>query len=93
MAHSHLPAIYSAYLHAQLDEVNSLYSMEKQQGGAIPVECLETLLPSQLPPHRLTLKTGATIMPLRNISNRRSLAIGTRMIMDCQGDTQPCHMR
>ena len=36
--------------------------MEEQQGEAVPVEYLNTFLPSGLPPHRLTLKIGAPIM-------------------------------
>ncbi|KAK9918127.1 hypothetical protein WJX75_001449 [Coccomyxa subellipsoidea] len=34
-------------------------SVEEQQSGAVPVEYLDTLLPSELLPHRLTLKIGA----------------------------------
>jgi hypothetical protein len=34
-------------------------SVEEQQSGAVPVEYLNTLLPSELLPHRLTLKIGA----------------------------------
>ena len=56
-------------------------SVEEHQGGAVPVEYLNTLLPSGLPPHRLTLKIGAPIMLLRNISNKRGLANGTGLIV------------
>ena len=56
-------------------------SVEEQQGGAVPVEYLNTLLLSELKPHRLTLKIGAPIMLLRNISNRTGLANGTRLIV------------
>ena len=59
----------------------SVDSMEEHQGGAVHVEYLNTLLPSGLPPHRLTLKIGAPIMLLRNISNKRGLANGTRLIV------------
>ena len=45
------------------------------------MDYLNTLLPSVLRPHRLTLKTGAPIMLLRNISNRMGLAIGIRLIV------------
>ena len=59
----------------------SVDSMEEHQGGAVHVEYLNTLLPSGLPPHCLTLKIGAPIMLLRNISNKRGLANGTRLIV------------
>ena len=39
------------------------------------------MLPSGLPPHRLTLKIGAPIMLLKNISAKRGLANGTRLIV------------
>jgi len=59
----------------------SAISMEEQQGGTTLVEYLNTLLPSGLPPHRLTLKIGGPTMLLRNISNKRGLANGTRLIV------------
>ena len=53
----------------------------KSSRGAVSVNYLNTPLPSQLPPHRLTLKIGAPIMLLGNISSRRGLANGTRLIV------------
>jgi ATP-dependent DNA helicase PIF1 len=44
-----------------------------------PVEFLNTLLMSGLPPHKLWLKVGCPIMLLRNLSN--GLANGTRLIV------------
>lgn len=41
-------------------------SMEEQQGEAIVLEYLNILLPSVLPPNRLSLKIGAPIVLLRN---------------------------
>ena len=58
-------------------------SVEEQQGGALPVEYLNTLLPSELPPHRLTLKIGAPIMLLRNISNRSQGQTMERIGLTC----------
>ena len=45
------------------------------------MEYLNTLLPSELPPHRLTPRIDAPTMLLRNISSKRGLANGTRLIV------------
>jgi len=48
------------------------------------VEYLNTLqevLLSGLPPHRLTPKIGALLVLLKNTSNKRGLANGTRLIV------------
>lgn len=49
--------------------------------STIPVEVLNQLKPSSLPPHKLLLKVGAPIILLRNICAARGLANGTRLIV------------
>ena len=44
-----------------------------------PLEFLNSLEPSGLPPHRLTLKNGMLVMLLRNLSS--TLSNGTRLII------------
>ena len=46
-----------------------------------PIEFLNTLLPSGLPPHKLTLKIGAPIMLLRNMNGARGQANGTQLVI------------
>lgn len=49
--------------------------------SSIPVEVLNNLKPSSLPPHRLLLKKGAPVILLRNVCAARGLANGTRLIV------------
>jgi ATP-dependent DNA helicase PIF1 len=46
-----------------------------------PMEFLNDLNPSGMPPHKLNLKKGALIMLLRNLNTKRGLCNGTRMIV------------
>ena len=46
-----------------------------------PVEYLQSLAPSGLPPHRLVLKVGLPVMLLRNINPEKGLCNGTRLII------------
>ena len=62
---------------------------EGDQNGAYPVEFLNSLTPSRLPPHTLRLRKGMPIMLVRNLNGARGLANGTRAL-DCPGGPQAC---
>ncbi|GAA0144068.1 hypothetical protein LIER_04603 [Lithospermum erythrorhizon] len=53
-----------------LDDMHNLYQQE----------FLNSLAPSNFPPHKLTLKKGAPIMLLRNIDPKSGLCNGTRLL-------------
>ena len=46
---------------------------------AYPVEFLNSVTATGLPPHKLTLKVGAPVMLLRNIDSKKGLSNGTRL--------------
>ena len=47
-----------------------------------PVEYINTLNPSGMPPHKLRLKQGAVVMLLRNLNIKSGLCNGTRLIIE-----------
>ncbi|KAG8372633.1 hypothetical protein BUALT_Bualt12G0086900 [Buddleja alternifolia] len=57
-------------------------SVDDDNNNLYTAEFLNSLSPSGLPPHRLTLKRGSPIMLLRNVAPELGLCHGTRLI--CQ---------
>ena len=48
--------------------------------GLLP-ECLNTLNPANLPPHKLRLRTNCVVILIRNLSINRGLCNGTRLLI------------
>ncbi|XP_057310674.1 uncharacterized protein LOC130648635 [Hydractinia symbiolongicarpus] len=54
---------------------------DEEERNQYPVEFLNSITPSGMPPHCLKLKTGAIVMLLRNIDINNGLCNGTRLII------------
>ena len=44
-----------------------------------PLEFLNSITPTGMPPHKLNLKDGCTVMLLRNLNSKRGLCNGVRL--------------
>ena len=64
------------YIYSSADSV-----AEENQASLYPTEFLNSLTPSGIPPHHLTLKEHAPIMLLRNLDPAKGLLNGTRLIV------------
>ncbi|XP_065323150.1 ATP-dependent DNA helicase PIF1-like [Gordionus sp. m RMFG-2023] len=60
---------------------DSIESDNKDDIMNFPLEFLHTQTPSGMPPHKLTLKVGTIVMLLRNLSPKKGLCNGTRLII------------
>jgi ATP-dependent DNA helicase PIF1 len=60
---------------------DSVEDKEAVDQSLYPIEFLNTLIPSGMPPHKLILKKEAPIMLLRNLSPSEGLCNGTRLII------------
>ena len=69
-----LPGKSRAYYSA--DDIECDEEKERQQ---YPMEYLNSITPSGMPPHALKLKVGAVVMLLRNLDVKKNLCNGTRL--------------
>ncbi|XP_065321187.1 ATP-dependent DNA helicase PIF1-like [Gordionus sp. m RMFG-2023] len=60
---------------------DSIESDNKDDIMNFPIEFLHSQTPSGVPPHKLTLKIGTIVMLLRNLSPKKGLCNGTRLII------------
>ncbi|XP_069602141.1 ATP-dependent DNA helicase PIF1-like [Ranitomeya imitator] len=66
----------------ELSTYHSVDTIAEEKGVILsdyPVEFLNSLNPTGMPPHELKLKAGAVIMLLRNLNRKRGLCNGTRL--------------
>ena len=71
---------------SELRSIDSIIDEERRGLDAVyPVEFLNTLTPSGMPPHNLRLKVGMPIILLRNLSPDMGLCNGVRMVLLCVG--------
>jgi len=61
--------------------VDSMDGDEEEERSNYPIEFLNTLTPSGMAPHELTLKCGAIVMLLRNLISKLGLCNGTRLVV------------
>ena len=52
---------------------------DEEEAQNYPLEFLNSITPTGMPPHKLILKKGCTVMLLRNLSSKRGLCNGVRL--------------
>jgi hypothetical protein len=62
-----------------VEKLSSDSVVDPADASKCPIEVLNHLSESGLPPHKLTLKVGCPVMLLRNLDPRRGLCNGTRL--------------
>lgn len=61
--------------------IDSIVTENEDDQLSYPIELLNSLTLSWMPPHKLTLKVGCIIMLLRNLNTRAGLCNGTRIVV------------
>ncbi|GBN75704.1 hypothetical protein AVEN_214423-1 [Araneus ventricosus] len=60
---------------------DSIICVDQEEQNNFPLDFINTLTPSGMPPHERNLKVGAIIMLLRNLNPSAGLCNGTRLII------------
>lgn len=68
----------TAKIYTSVDEVEC---EDGEDASNYPTEFLNSLTPSGMPPHKMSLKIGAIVMLLRNLDVNQGLCNGTRLIV------------
>ncbi|GBO16889.1 hypothetical protein AVEN_37525-1 [Araneus ventricosus] len=63
------------------EAVDDIVSDDPNDRLTFPVEFLNSLTPTEMPPYKLNLKLGRIIMLLRNLAPTKGLCNGTRLIV------------
>ena len=66
--------------YTSVDEIN-VNQEDNNDAGNYPIEFLNSLTPSGMPPHKMDLKVGAIVMLLRNLDAKKGLCNGTRLVI------------
>ena len=61
--------------------VDQIDREDNEEAIVFPEEYLHSLMPTGLPPHRLTLKVGSIVMLLRNLNIKQGLCNGVRLVV------------
>ena len=73
--------------------VDSVVSDDPEEINSYPLEFLNSLTPSGMPPHRLNLKEGCVVMLLQNMSVDQGLVNGTRLkVITLRENTLDCEV-
>ena len=64
------------------ESADSVHAPEGESASFFPVEYLNSITASGLPPHNLLLKVGAPVILLRTLNSQKGLCNGTRLLID-----------
>lgn len=82
-----------AFTYLSSDSVKCRAGDDDQLSASFPVEYLNSIKVSGIPPHKLVLKEGVVVMLLRNLSQAIGLCNGTRLVVRrCLKHTVVCEI-